>query len=267
MSAKRKTLTFNTTKIKSMYGEGTIINPPDADSTGGSFIVSAHNEQRYLPATIRALRHGIQQLELIAEIIVINDTSTDDTGKIATELGARVIDVSLRNIGAVRNAGAAAAKYPWLIFVDADTIVPSGTIQQSLKTLADGFAGGGAHVEIPNRYELFFVKRWMYYAVVIVWQYVFGWAAGCYMFCRKEYFDSFGGFDEQYYAAEELFFSQQLKNIGEFRLVRPPVLTSARKLKQYSVWELSRFLLVPLTQPFSLFQSTKGLEILYEDER
>ena len=87
------------------------------------------------------------------------------------------------------------------------------------------------------------------------------------MFCRKEHFESFGGFDEQYYAAEEMFFSQQLKNIGDFRLIRPAVLTSARKLKTYSVWELSRFLLVPLTQPFSMFQNTKGLEILYEDKR
>ena len=232
-----------------------------------SFVIPAHNEQRYLPATIRAISHNIQQLKLTAEIIVVNDASTDNTGTVATELGARVIAVSLRNIGAVRNAGAAAATYPWLIFVDADTIVPAQTVQQSLESLADGFAGGGAHVDIPNRFELFFVKRWMYYAVVIVWQYLFGWAAGCYMFCRKEHFETFGGFDEKYYAAEEVFFSKQLKNIGNFRLVRPAVLTSARKLKSYSVWELSRFLLVPLMQPFSMFQNTKGLEILYEDKR
>ncbi|MFT5300400.1 MAG: hypothetical protein ACI87E_002483 [Mariniblastus sp.] len=52
------------------------------------------------------------------------------------------------------------------------------------------------------------VKRIIYLSAVVVWQVIGRWAAGCYMFCCKADFDSFGGFDEQYFAAEELFFSR-----------------------------------------------------------
>lgn len=51
----------------------------------------------------------------------------------------------------------------------------------------------------------------MYIAVVLGWQVIGGWTAGCYMYCRKELFDSLGGFDEDYFAGKELSFSRQLK--------------------------------------------------------
>ncbi len=251
----------------SVFGEAQLISDSENRLPSVSFIIPAHNEARYLPATVRAIQYDIARLDLDAEVIVVNDASTDRTGQIALDGGARVVDVELRNIGAVRNAGAAAALHECLIFVDADTVVPAKTVQRSLQSLAAGRIGGGAYVEIPNRFELPLLKRWMYYAVTTVWLFVFRYSAGCYMYCRKDAFEDFGGFDEQFFAAEEMYFSQQLKQRGEFQLVRPGVLTSARKLHRYSVWELARFVFNPLKNPFSLFRSREGLEILYEDQR
>ena len=185
-----------------MYGEGRLI-PPDRPFQPVSFVIPAHNEAKYLRATIHCLQVAIADLSLNAEIIVVDDASTDETAEIATAQGATVIPVQLRNIGAVRNAGAAAAKHRWLIFVDADTLVPSATIEASLRNLSRGDSGGGARVTIPNAESLFFLKRWMFYAVVLVWQIMGRWAAGCYMVCRKDLFEEFGGFDENYFAAEE----------------------------------------------------------------
>lgn len=250
-----------------MYGEAEYILDVEARLPSVSFVIPAHNEARYLPATIRAIQYGIARLDLDAEIIVVNDASTDATRQVAIDGGARVVDVQLRNIGAVRNAGAAAALHECLIFVDADTVVPAKTVQRSLRSLAAGRIGGGAYVEIPNRFELPMLKRWMYYAVTTLWLFVFRYSAGCYMYCRKDAFDDFGGFDEQFYAAEEMYFSQQLKQRGQFQLVRPGVLTSARKLHRYSVWELLRFVSNPLRNPLRLFRSREGLEILYQDPR
>lgn len=250
-----------------MYGEGFIIEETLGEYQGVSIVVPAHNEEKYLGATLKSINRAIRDLKLLAEVIVVNDDSTDATEQIALDADARVVNVSLRNIGAVRNAGAKESRFPWLVFVDADTLLPTLTLQASLDHLAEGDAGGGARVDLPDRANIFFVKRWMFYAVVTLWHIIGGWAAGCYMYCRKDYFDSFEGFDEEYFAAEELFFSQQLMALGEFRLVRPPVITSSRKLHAYSVWQLCRFMLVPLTSFNGVFRSKRGLELLYEDQR
>jgi len=250
-----------------MLAEGQFINEVELGHQPVSFVIPAHNEAKYIAKTIKAIWSAVEELGLVAEVIVVNDESTDQTSEIASENGARVIDVALRNIGAVRNAGANAAKHPWLIFVDADTILPAKTLSQTVNALASGAVGGGSRVVIDETQPLFFVKRLMYLSVVVVWQIAGRWAAGCYMFCRKEAFESFGGFDEKYFAAEELFFSRQLKQRGRFSLVTHPVVTSSRKLHGYSTWELARFVFNPILSFQPLFRSRSGLEILYEDKR
>jgi len=107
----------------------------------------------------------------------------------------------------------------------------------------------------------------MFYGIKFVWQFLGGWAAGCFMFCRREIFESFGGFDESYFAAEELFFSRSVARRGKFQLLREPVITSARKLESYTTAELLRFVTFPIMTPRTLFKSRLGLELLYDDEK
>jgi glycosyltransferase involved in cell wall biosynthesis len=240
------------------------LTPRPPQFPGVSFVVPAHNEQRYLRSTLAQLKSIAERLLADFEIIVVNDASTDATAEIAAQEGARVIDVTLRNIGAVRNAGAKEARFQWIVFVDADTIVPEKTLLGSLRALSKGAVGGGAFVALDQPNSIGWFKMGLYYLVSLTWQTMGRWAAGCYMFCRKDAFEFFGGFDEQYFAAEELFFSVELK-----KLVRFPVVTSARKFHSYSSAGLLRFVILPMTQVFRgvPLRSRFGLELLYEDDR
>ena len=232
-----------------------------------SFVIPAHNEADFIRPTILAIHDAAKVCEIEYEILVINDDSTDRTPELARESGAKVTNVKLRNIGAVRNAGAREANHPWLFFIDADTTLPAKTLRGALTALANGSAGGGARVVIDETQPLFWLKRVMYLCVVMIWQVIGGWAAGCFMYCRKDVFESFGGFNEKFFAAEELFFSRAVKRCGRFHLVRSPVHTSARKLHRYSTWELVRFVTSPLLNFWSPLRSRKGLDILYQDDR
>ena len=232
-----------------------------------SFVIPAHNEQNYLPDTLEAIIAAANQLELQFEVIVVNDDSTDDTATVARKHQATVFDVSLRNIGGVRNAGARQANFEQLFFVDADTIVPVETLRLALVALDSGCVGGGARVALSKEAPIPFVKWLIFLTMVLIWQILGGWAAGCFMFCRRETFFDFDGFDENYFAAEEFFFSRNLKKRGRFLLVKEPVVTSARKLHRYSVWQLLRFMLSPLSRFWAPLRSRKGLEVLYEDQR
>lgn len=232
-----------------------------------SIIVPAHNEEKLLEHTLVALQKAGLECDASFELIVVDDDSSDATSEIAERNGALVESVRLRNIGAVRNAGAAIARGDWLLFVDADTLVPPGTLQAAVTSLRNGAIGGGARVDLNDLSKLPWIKRMMYYFVVVVWQKLGGWAAGCFMFAESSAFREFGGFDEKYFAAEEFFFSRNLKRLGDFVLLREPVVTSSRKLHAYSIWQLARFLIRPIFSLGGMFQSKAGLEILYEDKR
>ena len=93
-----------------------------------------------------------------------------------------------------------------------------------------------------------------------------GLAAGCFMFTKQATFDEFGGFDEQYYAAEELYFTREIKQRGKFVLVSPPVVTSGRKLRMHSTWKLLKMTMPALFSGPKAWRNKKRLDILYDVE-
>ena len=230
-----------------------------------SFVVPAHNEQLVLANCLHAIRRAASELHCEHEIIVANDASTDATEEIANTLSDRVVNVELRNIGAVRNAGARAARGDLLIFVDADTILPTATLKAILKTVQSGTVGGGAKVRFDQHLDP--VRHLLAYGFVVAWQDVFRLAAGCLVFVRREVFEKIGGFNEQYFAAEELYLSLGIRRAGRFRIVRKPVITSARKLRTYGFWEMLWLTIPVLLRGPHCWAKQESLAFLYDAKR
>jgi glycosyltransferase involved in cell wall biosynthesis len=82
-------------------------------------VIPAYNR----PAMVRrAVRSALtQEPQRPAEVIVVDDCSTDETGEAAAQAGARVIrhDVN-RGEGAARNTGIENASQPWIALLDSD---------------------------------------------------------------------------------------------------------------------------------------------------
>ncbi len=57
---------------------------------------------------------------------------------------------------------------------------------------------------------------------------------GAFMFARRETFAAAGGFDEQYFAGEEAYLTLALRKLGPFRVLRRPIVTSARKIRMHA---------------------------------
>lgn len=200
-----------------------------------SFIVPAHNEQRLLPATLHAIHQAAATCGIRYEVIVADDASTDGTAQVAVDFGARVTTVQHRQISATRNSGARAASGDLLIFVDADTLINSAVLQSAIDVCGEGAVGGGSAMRFDGRIPL--------YARAMIPLLKFGMrsmrlAAGCFMFCTRTAFDAAGGFDERLFGAEEIALSVALKKIGRFVILREAVLTSGRKLRTYSAFEV-----------------------------
>ena len=196
-----------------------------------SFIVPAYNEELELPQTLAAIRAASEKSGETYEIIVADDGSTDSTATLATLAGARVVKIQRRQIAAARNAGAREARGDILFFVDADTHIAAGHVTGALNILRSGCAGGGARMVVDGD-----ISRWMRAGTVLFCAVYFAanLGAGAFLFTTRANFERIGGFDEQYFAGEEIYFTKALKKIGRFCLLREPVVTSGRKLRMHS---------------------------------
>jgi glycosyltransferase involved in cell wall biosynthesis len=202
-----------------------------------SFIIPAHNEEHELPATLAAIRAAASGLQQVWEIIVVNDASTDSTPQIVEEAGARIVSINRRQIAAVRNAGARAAQGEYLFFVDADTRINRAHVIDAMAAMEAGYAGGSARVAMDG-----FVPIWGRMLLRGFSSVYFGLnlGAGAFLFTTRCNFDAIGGFDEQYFVGEEVFFSLELRKLGRFKVLREPILTSGRKLRMYPAKQFLR---------------------------
>ena len=197
-----------------------------------SFVVPAHNEELELPATLRAIHTAAESASQTYEIIVVDDASTDATAEIARQFGAQVVPVNFRQIAAVRNRRTRAWQRAMCCFssMPIRSIAP-GHVSAALDCLTSGYVGGSARIAVDREmptWARIFIKTFctLYFAAKL--------GAGAFIFTRRESFEAVGGFDEQYFAGEEVFFSRALKKLGRFKLLREPIVTSARKIRMHS---------------------------------
>jgi glycosyltransferase involved in cell wall biosynthesis len=192
-----------------------------------SFIIPAHNEERWIGKCLGSIRATMEKVGERYEVFLVDDASTDATPQIAKECGARVLGVKYRKISAVRNAGARAAGGEVFFFVDADTQVNERAVRAALGVLRAGAAGGGCLFDLDGAVP-WWARAMLSMGTVVAR--LIRWAGGCFVFCTREAYNAAGGFSENMYAGEDIAFMQALKKVGRFVVLKPKVVTSGRKL-------------------------------------
>jgi glycosyltransferase involved in cell wall biosynthesis len=229
-----------------------------------SFIVPAHNEERLLGGTLGAIHAAASPLPHPYEVIVVDDASTDGTAAVAAAHRARVVPVRFRQISRTRNAGARTASGTWLIFVDADTVVTPEAVRAAVDAMSRGAVGGGATIDFDGRLPLW--SR-MFLPVLRGAMAAGRCAAGCFIFCTRPAFEASAGFDEALYASEEIWLSRKLARQGRFVILRERVMTSGRKLRSHSGWDVLRFTGHVLRRGTKVLRSREQLSIWYGERQ
>ncbi|MFK8083721.1 MAG: glycosyltransferase [Granulosicoccus sp.] len=219
-----------------------------------SLIIPAWNEADFLPLTLRAVTATMQQVASESahrgELIVVDNNSTDNTADIAREQGAIVVFEAINQIARARNRGASAATAEALVFLDADSQCTAALLLHVLDLLEAGNTVGGGSLIQPDKpitgAALRALKLWNWIARTA------NYAAGCFVYCRKDAFDEVGGFNTRVYAGEEIYLSRALKKRGrrysqQFHIATvSPVVTSVRKLDWYTPMQIVRQALLVL---------------------
>jgi glycosyltransferase involved in cell wall biosynthesis len=196
-----------------------------------SLVIPAFNEAAYLPRLLDTVdaarenyRHGADRIE----VIVADNSSTDDTSDIGWARGCRVEQVEKRLIAASRNGGAAVATGEIVAFADADFRVHPETFNFIDSVVAQpGYIGGATGLEM-ERWSLGIAATW-YMILPPLWMLSMD---GGVWFCRRSDFQEVGGYDETLHFAEDVAFLWRLKRLGSRRRPREKLATrfTARKL-------------------------------------
>ncbi len=175
-----------------------------------SVIIPTFNEESYLPGTLSSLQKAISVCTCGVEVIVVDNASADRTAEIARSFGATVAYEPVHNIARVRNTGATLAHGDVLIFLDADTPVPSHFLRTVAEAVEDPACIGGRPdvVHTPkSRVLRAYFSAWRWFGTKL------GMAQGAGQFCRKTAFNALDGYDQSYFMGEDVDFYWRLQRL------------------------------------------------------
>lgn len=238
-----------------------------------SIVIPAFNEARLIKQTLRSVTTSLAANAgsgFTSEVIVVDNNSTDNTAELARQAGARVVFESINQIGRARNAGAAQANGEWLLFLDADSLLSAGLLADILRLIDSGkYVGCGSTLRMDGLpwWARLTLQLWTRTSVLC------RWAAGALVVCRRDAFQTVGGFDQELYALDEIRLSKELKRWGRERglqftiLTSHPLETSSRKISLYSSSEIAAQIFRIFFLPKKTLQDKKHLSIWYDGRR
>ena len=185
-----------------------------------SVVVPTLNAASALPGCAAALFEGVQA-GLVAELIVTDGGSADDTITIAKELGARVVSGSASRGGQLAR-GCAKATGNWLLIVHADTQLAPGWTEAAKAHLSTRKAGWG-HLQFDRGGQ--FVASWANFR-----SRVFGLPYGDQaLLLPRRLYEDVGGYPDQP-LMEDVAIAKRLK--GQMRAVGFTAVTSGEKFRR-----------------------------------
>ncbi len=207
-----------------------------------SFVVPAYNEEAYLRRCLLSIRREVRLAACDAEIIVVNNASTDATRDVARSIpGVTVVDEPVRGLVSARSAGYQVATGGLIANIDADTVLPKGWLGTVLREFGrnDRLAAlSGPYVyydiSVPTNVvvRLFYCFAYLFY---ILNRYVFrvgSMMQGGNFVVRRDALEAIGGYNGAFsFYGEDTELARRLSTVGDVKFTFGlPALSSGRRL-------------------------------------
>jgi glycosyltransferase involved in cell wall biosynthesis len=172
-----------------------------------SFVVPTRNSARTIAACVMSLRN---QTYPQVEIVVVDNESTDDTGRRATEAGADLVVIAGPERCAQRNRGARESRGEIVVFIDSDMVLEPAIASQIVEQFEQHPELGA--LIIPE--QSFGDGFWTKCRVLEKSLYVGNESVEAARAFRREVFEEVGGWNEALTAAEDWDLDDRIRNHG-----------------------------------------------------
>lgn len=192
-----------------------------------SVIIPTLNEAENLKELIPFLqKHGG---DFIAEIIVVDGGSEDNTCQIAQDLGAKVFKTSARSRAIQMNLGASHATGNVYFFVHADTRPLKSFAEDLQIAVIKGYKAGCFRYKFDSETFLLKINSWF-----TRFNGLFSGGGDQTLFITRDFFNTLEGYDTKFCLMEDFELVKRIKRRTKFYIIPKAMTVSARKYKENS---------------------------------
>ncbi len=193
-----------------------------------SFVVPAYNEEALLPACLAAIRAEIDRTGIAAEVLVVNNASTDGTQAIAAATpGVIVVQQPVKGLVQARSAGFEACTGELVANIDADTLLPPLWMDRVLEEFAADpglvcVSGPYDYYDVPFRIRaaarMFYVVGFATYSFNRWVMRVGSMVQGGNFVLKREALVRAGGFDQSFtFYGEDTDIARRMNGVGRVK--------------------------------------------------
>ncbi len=188
-----------------------------------SLVIPAYNEEKYISPCLESVVK--YRTDDIIEVIVINNASTDNTAAIAKKFpGVRVVDEPEKGLTKARQRGLIEAKGDLIGYIDADTRMPPGWIDQALTQFAKNpdmvcLSGPFRYYDLPPFQKFLAEALWLITAPItyLITGYM---VLGANFIARRDALENIGGFDTSIaFYGEDTNIAARLSKVGKIKFM------------------------------------------------
>ena len=196
-----------------------------------SIIIPTLNEEKYLPKLLKSIKN---QTFKDYEIIVSDNNSKDKTRQIAKEFGCKLVKGG-NYPGISRNKGSKKAKGNFLLFVDADCVIPKNFLKSAMNEIkTKNLDIAGCKVMPLSNKIVDNIAFSIYNLWIITTQFFYANASGHGIFCKKNLHNKIKGFNENIKLSEDMDYCKRARKKGKFRILNSVIIhTSTRRFDNY----------------------------------
>ncbi len=205
-----------------------------------SIIIPTLNEVNFLSTTLKRINSSSTDSSKV-EVLVIDSGSSDETVNEAIKSRLCKIHQHPELKGekyAILNQGVKYATGDIYLFLDADTLLPSGFDLSIKQTLSEGYDGGAFEFKLDG-------KKWGLRVIELANRLRYRLGQRYYgdqgVFCSKTAFEQAGGYPNKP-ILESAYFCSALKKNGKLKLIKQPIITSSRRFERSKlgpIWVLT----------------------------
>jgi len=206
-----------------------------------TIVVPCKNEENYIAHLLMHLR----QQSIGDTRIIIADCSTDKTREVIEimkgDLNVEIIDGG--PVSLAKNNGARLVNTPYILFIDADVRFFKDSVIQDAVNLIEtkNLDLIGLNIKCYDKDLRAKIGFTAFNLINHVLKYVSPFAVGAFMLTRRDRFEEYGGFPEQFSTSEDFFLSRKYSP-KKFKIVRHHFGQDSRRFKKMGYMGMAKYL-------------------------